>query len=203
HILPGVREPEGPFAEYTGYSTSRSTRNVFEVTALCRRRQPVYLSVVPGPSADHLHLMRVAKEASVLQRMQEKIPWVQAISYPKSGVNFHCYLSLARAPEGVARHALLLLFGLDPYPKLAVIVDDDVDVNDEEAVWWAVATRSQGDRDIMIIPGVFTSPLDPSSEGGMAAKVGIDATMKEKIRKEVMICRPLPEHLNIARELIK
>ncbi|MEL7568212.1 MAG: UbiD family decarboxylase [Dehalobacterium sp.] len=201
-ILPHVREPEGPFAEYTGYSTSRSTENVLEVTAVCSRKDPIYLSVVPGPSSDHLHLMRVAKEASVLQKLQEKISWVRAISYPKSGVNFHCFLSMAQAPEGIARLALTLLFGLDPYPKLAVIVDDDVDVDDEEAVWWAVATRAQGDKDIMIIPKVFTSPLDPSSEGGMSAKVGIDATMKEKVRKEVVVCRLAPEHINQAKRLV-
>lgn len=200
-ILPHVREPEGPFAEYTGYSTSRSTENVFEVTAVCCRNNPIYLSVVPGPSSDHIQLMRVAKEASVLKRIQERIPWVKAIHYPKSGVNFHCFLSMARAPEGVARHALTLLFGLDPYPKLAVVVDDDIDVFDEEAVWWAVATRAQGDKDIIIIPRVFTSPLDPSSEGGMSSKVGIDATMTERVRKEVVICRPTTEHLALAKSL--
>ena len=202
-VLPGVREPEGPFAEYTGYSTSRSTQNVLEITAICHRKKPIYLSIIPGPSSDHLFLMRVAKEASVLKKLREKIPAVRDIHYPKSGVNFHCYLSIGRVPDGVARHALMLLFGLDPYPKLAVIVDDDIDIKDEQAVWWAMATRMQGDRDIFIVSNVFTSPLDPSSIQGMSAKVGIDATMTSEIRNEVVVCRERPEHLSMARQIIK
>lgn len=202
-ILAGVREPEGPFGEFSGYSTSRSTQNVFEVTAMCCRRNPVYLSIVPGPAADHLYLARVAREAAILKRLKEKIPYVKDICYPKSGVNFHCYLSIERAPEGVARHALTLLFGLDHYVKLAVVVDEDIDVNDEEAVWWAVATRVQGDKDIIIIPRLFTIPLDPSSERGMSAKVGIDATMTEDFRKEVVVCKERPQDLSMARDILK
>lgn len=201
-ILAGVREAEGPFGEFSGYSTSRSTENVFEVTAMCCRRNPLYLSIVPGSAADHLYLARVAREAAILQRLKEKIPYIHAISYPKSGVNFHCYLSLSQAPEGVARHALTLLFGLDHYVKLAVIVDDDIDVNDEEAVWWAVATRVRGDRDIIIIPRLFTIPLDPSSEGGTVAKVGIDATMTAAFKKEMVICKEREQDLSLAKEII-
>jgi UbiD family decarboxylase len=187
-ILPHVREAEGPFGEYTGYSTSRSTQNVFEVTAVTRRRQPTYLAVIPGYSTEHLNLMRVAKEALMLARLKERVPTVTNIHYPKSGANFHCYLSLRRSPEGVARQALLLLFGLDPYVKLAVAVDDDIDLTDEQEVLWALATRMQADRDSFVVPRVFCNRLDPSSVEGMAAKLGIDATAPHNwdvIRSEV------------------
>ena len=70
----------------------------------------------------------------------------------------------------------MLLFGLDPYVKLAVAVDDDVDIFNEEDVLWAIATRFQADNDMFVVPNVFCSRLDPSSEEGMSAKLGIDAT---------------------------
>lgn len=133
-ICAEMREPEGPFGEFTGYSTSRSTENVLEITAVCRRSDPYYLSIIPGDSADHLFLGRVPREAAILQRLKERIPWVRNICYPKSGVNFHCYLSLSRAPEGVAKQALMLLMGSDHYVKLAVAVDEDIDIENEAEV---------------------------------------------------------------------
>jgi UbiD family decarboxylase len=177
-ILPNIFEDEGPFGEYTGYSTSRSTRNVFEVSAVCHRKDPYYVNIVPGPSADHLNLMRVAKEALVWERLRERVPNVRGIHFPKSGVNFHCIISMAKGAAGSVRQALMLVFGLDPYLKLAIAVDEDIDITDESAIMWALSTRMQGDEDIFIVPKVFTNQLDPSSRQGMGAKVGIDATVR-------------------------
>ena len=70
----------------------------------------------------------------------------------------------------------MLLFGLDPYLKLAVAVDADVDVFDETEVLWALATRFQADRDMFVVPDVFCNRLDPSSIDGVSAKLGLDAT---------------------------
>ncbi len=200
-ILPNVNEDEGPFGEYTGYSTSRSTRNVFEITAVCRRKNPCYLSVVPGSSADHLNLMRVAKEALVWDRFKERIPSVRKIHYPKSGVNFHCVVSMAPAAAGSVRQALMLLFGLDPYLKLAIAVDEDIDITDEAAVMWAVATRMQGNEDIFIVPKVFTNRLDPSSSAGVGAKVGIDATIRPSF--DSIVVKIDPQHVDEASRIIE
>lgn len=175
-ILAGVSEDEGPFGEYTGYSTSRSTRNVFVVKAITRRRQPIYLDLIPGYSMEHLLLGRVTKEAHVFERLKEVVPNLRAINYPKSGTHFHAYLSLKTSAEGQARHALMALFGLDHYVKLAVAVDEDIDVFDEDQVLWALATRFQADRDLFVVPGVLCNRLDPSSPDGVAAKMGLDAT---------------------------
>ncbi|HEY7676280.1 MAG TPA: UbiD family decarboxylase [Candidatus Methylomirabilis sp.] len=175
-ILANVREPEGPYGEYTGYSTSRSTQNVFVVKAITRRASPLYLDIIPGYSSEHLLLGRAAKEAHVFQRLKEVVPTLRAVNFPKSGTHFHAYLSLQKTAEGQARHALMLLFGLDPYVKLAVAVDQDIDVFNEEEVLWAVATRFQADTDLFVVPKVFCNRLDPSSVEGMSAKLGIDAT---------------------------
>jgi 2,5-furandicarboxylate decarboxylase 1 len=175
-LLGGVQEDEGPFGEYTGYSTFRSTRNVFVVKAVTRRAKPIFLDIVPGFSNEHLLLGRSAKEAMVFTRLKEMVPNLVALNYPKSGTHFHAYLSMRKSAEGQARHALMLLLGLDNYIKFAVAVDHDVDVFQESEVLWAMATRFQADTDMFMVPKVFCNRLDPSSVDGMSAKLAIDAT---------------------------
>lgn len=176
-ILADVYEDEGPYGEYTGYSTYRSTRNVLVVKAITRRQNPIYLDVIPGYSTEHLLLGRVAKEAHVFERLKEVVPTLKALNYPKSGTHFHAYMSFKKTAEGQARHALMLLFGLDSYLKLAVAVDEDIDVFNEEEVLWAIATRFQADTDMFVVPKVFCNRLDPSSVEGMSANLGLDATL--------------------------
>ena len=202
-ILPFTREPEGPFGEFTGYSTSRSTENVFVVTAICRRAKPTYLITIPGAAKDHIYLSRVAREAAVFQRLKERIPWVKNIAYPKSGVNFHCYLSLKPCPAGIPKQALTLLMGLDHYIKFAVAVDEDININNDSEVLWAIATRYQAKRDSFIIPNSFIISLDPSSENNTSDKLAIDATMTEKMRNETTILAVEPEHKKYAESILK
>ena len=175
-ILADTLEDEGPYGEYTGYSTSRSTRNVFVVRTITHRAAPIWHDIIPGYSAEHLLLGRSGKEAHVFNRLREMVPGLVALNFPKSGTHFHAYMSFRKTAEGQARHALMLLFGLDPYLKLAVAVDADVDVFDETEVLWALATRFQADRDMFVVPDVFCNRLDPSSIDGVSAKLGLDAT---------------------------
>ncbi len=175
-ILAGVHEDEGPYGEYTGYSTYRSTRNVFVVKAITHKRKPIFLDIIPGYSAEHLLLSRCTREAHVTYRLREMVPTLKAVSYPKTGVHFHAYMSFKKTAEGQARQALMLLMGLNSYIKLAVAVDDDIDVFNEDEVLWALATQFQADTDMFVVPKVFCNRLDPSSVDGMSAKVGIDAT---------------------------
>jgi 2,5-furandicarboxylate decarboxylase 1 len=171
-----VREPEGPFGEYSGYSTDRSTQNVFQVTAISHRRDPIFLDVTPGYSTEHLLLGRVPKEASVLARLRQTYPSVVSVRYPKSGTHFHCYVSLRKHFKGQPRQVGLLLLGLDPYVKLVVLVDADIDPGDEQQVLWAMATRMQAGSDVAIIEDGLTNPLDPSSRDGVSDKMIVDAT---------------------------
>ncbi len=175
-IVAGELEDEGPYGEYTGYATYRSTRNVFNVKAITRRAKPIFLDIIPGYSMEHLLLGRSTREAHVFHRLKEMVPGVTALNYPKSGTHFHCYMALKKTAEGQARHALMLLMGLDSYVKLAVAVDDDVDVFNEDEVMWALATRFQADQDMFMVPKVFSNRLDPSATDGMSAKMALDAT---------------------------
>lgn len=176
-ILAGTNEDEGPYGEYTGYSTDRSTRNVFVVKAITCRTRPIFHDIIPGYSAEHLLLGRATREAHVFLRLKEMVPGLRALNYPKSGTHFHAYMAMKQTAQGQARQALMLLMGLDPYIKLAVAVDDDVNVFDETDVLWALATRFQADTDMFVVPQAFCNRLDPSSRDGMSAKLALDATM--------------------------
>ncbi|MCI8477742.1 MAG: UbiD family decarboxylase [Oscillospiraceae bacterium] len=175
-ILKDVFEDEGPFGEYTGYGTSRSTRNVFQVTALSHRQDPIWLELTPGWSMEHLLLSQYTREILLLHQIQTVMPNVKALNLPKNGCHFHAYVSIDHPLPGQARQLGMLLFGLDHYLKLVVVVDSDIDVFDEERVWWACATRFQAGRDLFQVPGARCNVLDPSSREGMADKLCLDAT---------------------------
>ena len=93
-ILANEHEDEGPYGEYTGYSTDRSTRNVFVVKAITSRSKPIFHDIIPGYSAEHLLLGRSAKEAHVHMRLKEMVPNLKALNFPKSGTHFHAYMSM-------------------------------------------------------------------------------------------------------------
>ena len=200
-ILANVNEDEGPFGEYTGYSTSRSTRNVLEISAITHRKQPIYQDLVPGFAWEHLLLSQFTKEIILLHKLQKEIPGVKALSMPKNGCHFHAYLSMKPQAKGQARQAAMLLFGLDLYLKLIVVVDEDIDVFNEEEVFWAVATHVQAEQDVFVVPHVLCNRLDPSSVDGMSDKMCIDATSDpgEKTQRVT-----LPENVRArAAELLK
>ena len=199
-ILPEIREDEGPFGEYTGYATDRSTRNVVQITAVTRRRVALYMDLIPGYSSEHLLLGRMAKEAEVVSRMKEKFPGIRAINFPRSGTHFHAYMSMKKTAEGQPRQALMLLLGLDMYLKWVVAVDDDIDVFNEEEVLWALATRMQPDTGQFVVPAVMCNLLDPSSRDGMSAKMATDAT--KPLDWSMVRCTRDPQADDLAREIL-
>jgi UbiD family decarboxylase len=181
-VLEGEIDPErtadeGPFGEFTGYSSNRSTNNVLRVDAVLRRNDAVLLSVTGGNSADHLNVSRIPRESDVAITLKGRFPNVVALHYPTSGTHFTCYLSIDQQRAGEARQAIIALLGWDPYLKTVVAVDPDVDVTDDSAVLWAIATRFQPDRDLLVLDGLPGSLLDPSATAeGSTSRVGIDAT---------------------------
>jgi len=176
HLLANVNEPEGPFGEYTGYVTGRSTNNVLEVSAITMRRDAIYVDIVPGNSSEHLTLGRASKEAWLHKRMKEALPFFVDFFYPASGTHFHCFVRIDKTAEGQAMQASQLLSALDHYVKLVVVVDRDIDPTNTDEVHWAMATRMQADRDVNILSNVMCNQLDPSSQEGIGAKMLIDAT---------------------------
>jgi 2,5-furandicarboxylate decarboxylase 1 len=179
-ILSGCHEPEGPFAEFTNYASYRSTENVFRVKSVQYRDQALYQSITPAMSADHVTIVAVHREGELGRALHQALPNVRQIHVPLSACGlFHCYLALEKTAEGQPMQAILAALAVDHNIKLVIVVDADIDVFDEAQVLWAVATRVQADRDVMIIPqhqGMGCT-LDPSSdELSRSAKMGIDAT---------------------------
>jgi 2,5-furandicarboxylate decarboxylase 1 len=175
-LLANVHETEGPFGEYTGYVTGRSTHNVLEVSAITMRRDALFVDIIPGNSAEHLYLGRVCKEAWLYKRMSEALPFFMDFHYPASGTHFHCFVRIDKSAEGQAQQAAQLLVGLDHYVKLVIVVDKDIDPSDEDAVMWSLATRMQADRNLNILTHSICNRLDPSSDDGLGSKLLIDAT---------------------------
>jgi len=177
-ILPGVREPEGPFGEFTGYFSRRSTDNVFVARAVVVREGAWFHSIASGRAPDHILPLGVLREAEIRNALRRVVPGVRAVHVPTSGgASFTAYVSIRQTRPGEAKHAISVVLGVDHYLKLVVIVDDDIDVFDESDVLWAMATRVQADRDLVVIGSGLGAILDPSaSPDGLTAKLGIDAT---------------------------
>lgn len=177
-ILPGVREPEGPFGEFTGYFSRRSTQHVFVAKAIAMRERPWFQSIGSGRAGDHITTLGLVREAEILNAVTRVIPNVTAVHVPLSGTSsFTAYVAVKQSRPGEAKHVIPIVLGVDHYLKLVVVVDDDIDVFDESDVLWAIATRMQADRDLVVIPGSLGAMLDPSAdERGVTAKLGIDAT---------------------------
>lgn len=181
-VLEGVIDPnahaeEGPFGEFTGYSSDRSTHNLLRVETLMRRRDAWLLDVVGGNSAEHLNLGRIPRESEMVEKLRERFPGVTAVHYPSSGTHFHAYVALKQSRPGEARQVILGLLGWDPYLKTVIAVDEDVDITRDEEVLWAMATHFQPHLDVVVVEGLPGSALDPSASGvGTTSRMGLDAT---------------------------
>src|SRR4029077_4643965 len=85
---------------------------------------------------------------------------VRGVHVPLSGTSsFTAYVSIAQSRPGEAKHVIPIVLGVDHYLKLVRVVDDDIDVFDESEVLWAIATRMQADRDLVVIGGGVGAPL--------------------------------------------
>ncbi|MEY8827697.1 UbiD family decarboxylase [Sedimentitalea sp. XS_ASV28] len=168
---------EGPFGEFTGYSSDRSTNNLFTVETILRRNAPILVSVAGGNSAEHLNLGRIPREAEMVEKLRARFPSVTAVHYPASGTHFHAYVAINQSREGEARQVMLGLLGWDQYLKNVIVVDADVDITRDEEVLWAVSSHFQPHRDVVIVEGLPGNALDPSASGiGTTSRMGLDAT---------------------------
>jgi 2,5-furandicarboxylate decarboxylase 1 len=178
-ILAETREPEGPFAEFTGYASYRSTQHVFVAHRLRMRRDAMFQSITSGMSKDHILVSCVTREGEILNALRRNLPNVRAVHVPHTSCGaFTAYIAMKKVADGEPQTAIMATFGTEFYVKHVIVVDDDVDIFDTDDVMWAVATRVRPDRDIFFIPGVKGAILDPTSdpENFTVTKMGIDAT---------------------------
>ena len=178
-ILAGVHEPEGPFGEFTGYASYRSTQNVFVAQRIRMRRDAMYHCVTSGMSKDHILVSCVTREGEILNALRRNLPNVSAVHVPHTTCGaFMAFISMKKTAEGE--------------PQMAIMADArhralhqvrhrrgrrrrHLRLND---VMWAVATRVRAEKDIFFIPGCKGAILDPTSDPRTSplTKMGIDAT---------------------------
>lgn len=190
-LLPGVREPEGPFGEFPKYYSAREDREVIAIDAVTHRRDPLFHTIVPA-EMEHLLLGAIPREATLLAHLQRSFPGVLDVHLSVGGVcRYHLFVKMKKRREGEPKNVILGAFGGHYDIKQVIVVDDDVDVHNPAEVEWAVATRFQADRDLVVISGAQGSVLDPSTTvqagghgvvtpvahlQGISAKMGLDAT---------------------------
>ena len=176
-ILPGVRAPEGPFGEFPKYYGPRSDKEVVEVSAITHRADPIFYDIVPA-AMEHLLLGVIPREASLLESVRQTVPTVRDVRMSVGGTcRYHAVVQIEKRVEGQGKNAILAAFANSFDIKHVTVVDPDVDISDPSEVEWALATRFQGDRDLVLVTGAQGSKLDPSTDDGLGAKLGFDCTV--------------------------
>jgi 2,5-furandicarboxylate decarboxylase 1 len=175
-LLPNVREMEGPFGEFPQYYGEPAKRHVIEVTALTHRKDAMFHTIVGG-GLEHLLLGGIPREATLLAHLRRSFPTVRDVHLARGGVcRYHLYVQIDKRQEGEAKNIMLGAFAGHYDVKHVIVVDTDVDIHNPAEVEWAVATRFQADRDLVVIQESQGSKLDPSTRNGVGAKMGLDAT---------------------------
>src|SRR5262245_27012739 len=186
-ILPtGWTWPEGRFGEFTRLMGGLHWNPLVRIKAISMRKDAIYYNLhMPW---ENTWLAAPTRYAAIRQALKTAGVQVKDINVTLGGCAFwHAVISIKKQP-GEAKNALLAALSVMDL-KHVVVVDDDIDVFDPTEVEWAIATRVQGDKDVMIVSNARAKPLDPSLPQGYGvvptgAKVGIDATIPEGIPRE-------------------
>jgi 2,5-furandicarboxylate decarboxylase 1 len=174
-ILPNVREPEGPFAEVTGYYGARDNRWVMRVKAITHQKNPIFHSVLSGQEV--WNAVGFTAEAKIFVTVNRKVPDLKAAYLPPGGCGFYgAVIQLEKTKEGVQDEAILETFKAFPSLQWVIAVDTDVNIYDAVDVEWAFTTRFNAKKGFIILKDQEGHILNPMVQGGFVTKVGIDAT---------------------------
>lgn len=204
-IHPDQYVEEGPFVDATGTYDIVRKQPVVEVTRMMHREQFIYQALLPGWS-EHYLLMGLPREAQIWESVRGAVPYVRGVNLTLGGCSWlHAIISLEKQSEGDGKSALIAAFAGHKSLKHAVVVDSDIDPYNLVEVEWAIATRFQADRDLMLIMGARGSSIDPSGdqELELTTKMGIDATRKLSKPKEAFSKATFSElHKKRAKEIL-
>ena len=181
---------EGPFVDLSGTFDVRRKQPIVEVVGVMHRRDYMYQALLPSGS-EHMLLMGMPPEVRIWEYCMNIVPTVKGVNMTLGGNGWlHCVVSFDKVREGDPKNVLMAMFAAHPSMKHAIVVDGDIDPTNMQEVEWAIATRFKGDEDLLIVPGVRVSSLDPTADQQteLGCKVGFDATRplgkpKEKFMK--------------------
>ena len=179
----GHVEAEGPYGEFLGYYGAVKRNPVFHLTAITHRRDAVFQTATIGglglARTDTAQLCALRTEVTVWRSLETAVRETRAVyATPSSGGMYNVRVALNQRVPGEARNAIAAVFGSLANVKHVFVVDPDIDVFSDEQVDWALATRFQADRDLVVASGMRTLPLDPSLGGASTgSKAGFDLTL--------------------------
>jgi len=159
------------------YDHKRS-QPVFELENLYFRNNPIFHDVLSGYS-EHRLLMGMPIESKLNGELKKTYPQIQQVSMTDGGCNWlHAVVQIKKKSESDPKKIIKKTFESHRSLKQVTVVDEDIDPNSAESVEYAMATRFQADKDLIILKNVRGSSLDPSSDQRklQTAKMGIDAT---------------------------
>lgn len=209
-VHPGETAPEGPFGDHTGYYNAVEPFPVMRVSRITCRNDPLYLSTVTGRPPDEPSVIGEVFNELALPVIRAQIPEITDLWLPPAACSYRmAVVAIDKRYPGQARRVMMALWGMLPqfsYTKLVVVVDSDIDVRSWDDIAWAISTRMDPGRDVMLLDRTpmdyldFASPLE-----GLAGKLGLDATTKigaETNREWGRVMRLDPQHEARAEALL-
>ena len=183
-ILPdGWVYPEGPFCEFNRLMGGIHKNPHVRIKAIMHRKDPIYYALhMPW---ENIWMSAPIYEAAAWRVLHEAGVQATAVNVTPGGCcHWHIVAAIKKVP-GDGKNAIMALLSIADI-KHVTIVDDDIDVFDATDVEWAVATRVQADKDVLIVSNARSKPLDPSlvpTPGHIptTAKMGIDATIPDDV----------------------
>jgi UbiD family decarboxylase len=179
----GYKEPEGPYGEFLGYYGGVKTNPVFHVTAITRRRDALFQTLTIGGATmsrtDTAQLACLRTEVLIWRALETAIREPVNVYAPAAtGGTMNIRIAMRQRVPGEARNAIMAAFGSQANVKNVFVVDPDIDIFSDEQMEWALATRFQPSRDLVVESGFRTLPLDPSlGSATTGAKAGYDLTL--------------------------
>lgn len=172
---------EGPFVDLTRTRDFVRQQPFFVVERITHRRDPIYQALLPG-GYEHRLLMGMPRECTIYDAVSRVCSHCDVVLTPGGGHWLHAVVSIAKSSPDDGRAVIEAAFKGHPSLKHVIVVDDDVDPRKSQEVEWAVATRVQGDRDLVLLEDEPGSSLDPSArhvpgQKTRTCKMGLDATI--------------------------
>lgn len=192
--------PEGPFVDLTGTYDVVREQPVFEVKKITHRRYAIWHALIPG-GLEHKLLMGMPREPTIFREVNKVCKCMDVYINPGGCSWLHAIVKIKKEQEDDGKRAIEAAFRGHRSAKHVFVVDDDINIYNPLDVEWALATRFQADRDLIIKKGERGSSLDPSADPitRLTTKVGFDLTkpLNEKERFE----RIKPKEIDVKKFL--
>ena len=162
-IPPHIREEEGPYGEFTGYFTSAMGKNpIFQLKGITMRKDAIYKAMNSFRTENAMYAT-ISLGASLYKDIKDIGGGIDLKTVHVLPELFTVIIQLTPRFHGEAKNCLLAaLSGNYLHPKVAIAVDEDVDVYELSDVLWAISTRVNPAEDVLVIPGTRGHPMDIS-----------------------------------------